>query len=901
VAALTADTAPTGITGGQFAIVETGDVNNAENSRLYLWTGTVYSYVSDLSGNIGITGPQGATGVAGTIGVDGSTGATGPGQFFFGNTTPVGAVAGDHWLDTVTMIETVLVNDGDSTQWVEITSRSSSAVTRSLNNLANVAINTSLLPAANVTYDLGSSSLRWRDLYLSGNTIDLGGTAIKSSANGVSFTSSANADAVVALTVSSIQIGSGANVVTLVAGASGLQTVSTTGNTIPVGAGGFSYANTVPASAQVGDRWINSDNLRQFVYVTDGTSTQWVEPTSTGLQGIQGATGATGPVAGSSGQVIYNSSGQPAGSANLTFDGTTLNTQNLVLAGNLTVNGTTTTINSTTLSIDDKNIVLADGAANSAAADGAGITVAGASATLTYTSSSDSWSVNKNLGIGTTSPAGPLEVIGTSGILITRSSKTASTSSSARILGGAFTGNTATAIFLDGVGGENRLNIGGGTGTGEPATSIKFYTGTAGATSAGTERMTIDATGVGIGTNSPAAKLHVNGTYGTTATGGVRLTGLGSTTGDLSPIAFYLQSSGWGTQHQATITAQQVSGANGGANLLFGTSADGSAGPTTRMTLDASGRLLVNLASNVYNNSKIQATASSGPTLGIQQTTNTEYVSGYWNSSSTAARKLVGFFYGSSGSQHGSIESSGTTMLFYGAGGNGISIDISNNVGIGTSSPNQRLDVRGYVVSDVNGNAVEGGFYVGNSGHGIRRAAGTNDVYLYTNGGTLYLGANGSSTNQVTVLTGGSVGIGTNNPNAKLTVSIGTATSGTVARFSAPSYDDVYIAAGQSSASCGIGTVSTSQFNIFVNSTSKIAIDNSGHVTPAANGTQNLGSTSLRWGTVYTSDLSLNNGIGDWTIVEGEDDLFIYNNRSNKVYKFKLEEVDPALATPKRG
>lgn len=72
-------------------------------------------------------------------------------------------------------------------------------------------------------------------------------------------------------------------------------------------------------------------------------------------------------------------------------------------------------------------------------------------------------------------------------------------------------------------------------------------------------------------------------------------------------------------------------------------------------------------------------------------------------------------------------------------------------------------------------------------------------------------------------------------------------------------------------------------------------------ILPGANGTQNLGSTSLRWSTVYTSDLSLNNGIGDWTIVEGEDDLFIYNNRSNKVYKFKLEEVDPALATPKRG
>jgi len=77
-------------------------------------------------------------------------------------------------------------------------------------------------------------------------------------------------------------------------------------------------------------------------------------------------------------------------------------------------------------------------------------------------------------------------------------------------------------------------------------------------------------------------------------------------------------------------------------------------------------------------------------------------------------------------------------------------------------------------------------------------------------------------------------------------------------------------------------------------------IDASGHVLPGANGTQNLGSTSLRWATVYTSDLSLSNGIGDWTIVEGEDDLFIYNNKRNRVYKFKLEEIDPATAVPRK-
>jgi phage gp45-like len=75
----------------------------------------------------------------------------------------------------------------------------------------------------------------------------------------------------------------------------------------------------------------------------------------------------------------------------------------------------------------------------------------------------------------------------------------------------------------------------------------------------------------------------------------------------------------------------------------------------------------------------------------------------------------------------------------------------------------------------------------------------------------------------------------------------------------------------------------------------------SGSVMPNVTGTLNLGSAALRWGTVYTSDLSLSNGIGDWTIVEGEDDLFIYNNKKGKTYKFALIEVDPATATPKKA
>jgi len=73
-----------------------------------------------------------------------------------------------------------------------------------------------------------------------------------------------------------------------------------------------------------------------------------------------------------------------------------------------------------------------------------------------------------------------------------------------------------------------------------------------------------------------------------------------------------------------------------------------------------------------------------------------------------------------------------------------------------------------------------------------------------------------------------------------------------------------------------------------------------GTILPLSNGTLNLGSSSARWNTIFTSDLSLNNGIGDYTIVEGENDLFLYNNKQNKVYKFMLQEVNANDATPKR-
>ena len=71
------------------------------------------------------------------------------------------------------------------------------------------------------------------------------------------------------------------------------------------------------------------------------------------------------------------------------------NAGDLIIRGNLQVEGTTTTINSTVVSMNDLNLVLADSAANAAAADGAGITINGANATITYDAGTDRWDFNK--------------------------------------------------------------------------------------------------------------------------------------------------------------------------------------------------------------------------------------------------------------------------------------------------------------------------------------------------------------------------------------------------------------------------------------------------------------------------------------------------------------------------
>jgi hypothetical protein len=83
-----------------------------------------------------------------------------------------------------------------------------------------------------------------------------------------------------------------------------------------------------------------------------------------------------------------------------TFTGAVSGTS-LTLSGDLTVNGTTTTLNSTTMSVDDKNIELGSVATPSdATADGGGITLKGTTdKTFNWVDATDAWTSSEHLNL----------------------------------------------------------------------------------------------------------------------------------------------------------------------------------------------------------------------------------------------------------------------------------------------------------------------------------------------------------------------------------------------------------------------------------------------------------------------------------------------------------------------
>ena len=84
-------------------------------------------------------------------------------------------------------------------------------------------------------------------------------------------------------------------------------------------------------------------------------------------------------------------------------------------------------------------------------------------------------------------------------------------------------------------------------------------------------------------------------------------------------------------------------------------------------------------------------------------------------------------------------------------------------------------------------------------------------------------------------------------------------------------------------------------------SASAVSVTAGKHLNPATTNTTDLGTSSLRWRNLYTQDLQLSNESsggnnvdgtwGNWTLQEGENDIYMINNRNGKKYKINLTEV----------
>ena len=170
-----------------------------------------------------------------------------------------------------------------------------------------------------------------------------------------------------------------ANTAEITANLSSGQNVGLSLTATGVTAGNYGSATSIPT--------IVVDNKGRITSVTsNAVSTTITLAGGSGSGSVAG--GGTLTVNGTTDQITTAVSGSTitiALAQNITTPG------NLTVAGNLIVQGNTTTLNTETLTVEDLNITVAGNAGSAAAADGAGLTVAGANARLLYKSETDSW------------------------------------------------------------------------------------------------------------------------------------------------------------------------------------------------------------------------------------------------------------------------------------------------------------------------------------------------------------------------------------------------------------------------------------------------------------------------------------------------------------------------------
>ena len=270
-------------------------------------------------------------------------------------------------------------------------------------------------------------------------------------------------------------------------------------------------------------------------------------------------------------------------------------------------------------------------------------------------------------------------------------------------------------------------------------------------------------------------------------------------------------------------------------------------------------------------------------------------------------------------------EHSNNALIFATDANERLRISSTGSVGIGTITPAGMLEVQKNgvpaIIANYN-NSKHLQMGAGASGAGFHLTTGnffTINHQPYTDRGT-----DSNLTERLRITSGGEVGIGTETiyTGAKLDVvdgfvNVGAADTtkdsriqftrkdtGIFGWIGIPTWNPnafFFYVPKDSSPYNETGAVYESEtWSIYSAGTHRLTINPSGHVLPAVNDQYDLGSSSYRWRDIYTGDLNLSNkgksndvdgSWGDYTIQEGESDLFLINNRSGKKFKFNLTEV----------
>ena len=314
----------------------------------------------------------------------------------------------------------------------------------------NFDITGNIIPSADNTYDLGSSSKMWKDVYIGPGSLYVNGQkVIEEDSSNIIVSCDDNQNLVLQTSGSGdLELDPTGTGVIQVKGAlqieNGQNITNSAGNNVTFGnriGVDQIISKTDDTNLTLSGEGSGKVRVADDLEVTGSSSftggltigTNGVSVTTLSASGIATATGGfvgalTGNVTGNvTGDVTGDLTGDSAGThtgavvgdvtGSITDTGdstiaylnsTTVNVGagltvggNAVVEGNLTVNGTTTTVNSTTMTVDDKNIELGSTASPSdAGANGGGITLKGdTDKTIAWDSTTGAWDLSEDVNV----------------------------------------------------------------------------------------------------------------------------------------------------------------------------------------------------------------------------------------------------------------------------------------------------------------------------------------------------------------------------------------------------------------------------------------------------------------------------------------------------------------------